>query len=1195
MGTSGGGRPGAGGGGARREGDDAGDFEVTQRLSDLPSAGDPGDPGDPPEEPEGAADEPEDGGTGVGGSEEHIAEEPPERAPEPEPEDDDGPDLVPPTERIAFPIDLSTPPDGVAEGRTVERPLPTDRIRYGASDPDRPERPGPTDRIQYRPGAQGTEPPEADGDDDTDGGEPPESGRPAGPPAPGWAPAPAPFAPGSIGGPEHARPAPRPGVDWGPSPGGQPGAPAASGTGAPGGPVIGGPSYHTNVQHQTIEQQNIAQQFVQGGPGIPGAPGGGAPGGELTGDDDHGDDEIVSEVPAPVQSRPPRTDERRRAQQQEAAQEPGRLSDRLGQPVRPGRERERAVADTPALRGMPGGPGLRIDRPGRGATPADRHTPGMMNPSVWQRVNLVWREAGAAWERPRRDGQPDWQQSGEAFIAGRKRKGPLPDIPRPLLITVGAVAAVVVIIAGVSLLGGGGGGGPHDTRIGGAGIADTTFAMPAGAKGNGVDQGIGAIGRFGNRIVVSGREKGGAFDRPQFFSSSDGGATWAPGKIHGPSGGAVPPGGAPTRIVGGPGGWVALNLTNVPVWSSPDGSTWTQMPDAQVETAFRPGDSVSALVAKTSGFLAAGSHTSGGKTTPVVWESDDGKTWTRSDEAQFDVPGGSAQKIYGLATRADVLVAGGTQSRTVTKEVTVKKGKKKKKEKKKTTVDSDGFWRSTDGGSTWQAVSVPQSGGSGGYFVGLGATKDDFYAVRPGSGGHNGVVMSSADGQSWKQAGSVTGGKKDNLKITMMSATNDGIAALGTLGNGHSVGFTSTDGKSFKRLGDLGANSGRTIRGVVPVPGGMIAAGSTFGEDEDPYLAVAANSGRVTTTDFAKMAGATHPDHMLTDVRYSGGRYVAVGSSNGDAAAWTSADGATWRPATAADGVFARSAAQRLNSVTPGPSGWLAVGRAGRGHPLVASSADGAKWTALDSDKAFSGADTGANAAASGPAGYAVVGSSGGDAMAWTSKDLKSWTKGGGAGLAAPKKTTQVMNDVVAGPFGFVAVGSVDGDNGSQPVAWISPDGVKWTKVQMDTPESADSAVLTRVAVNGNRIVAGGMALSGTTSAPMTMTSVDGGKSWQSAQPPGAASATAQVTDITPLGKGFALLASEGTPGDAHVHLWTTDDGTSWKARQLKGSALLGPGQQAVNAAVVNGGSILGVGSTADVQSEHVTLWRAPL
>jgi hypothetical protein len=1184
---------------------------VTQRLSDLPPSGDPGDPGDPPEEPEGATDDapvPEDDAAieddgsddgSEGGSDEHIAEEPPARAPEPEPEDDDGPDLVPPTERIAFPIDLSTPPDGVADGRTVERPLPTDRIRYGVPDPEGPERPGHTDRIQYRPGALDTEPPADDDDhddragdgDDTDDDEPRESGRPPGPPAPGWAPAPAPFAPGSIGGPEHARPAQRPGVDWGPSPGGQAGAPAASGTGAPGGPAIGGPAYHTTVQHQTIEQQNIAQQFVQGGHGVPRGSGGGAPGGELTGGE-HGDDEITSEVQAPVQTRPPHMDDHRREQQ--GPQEPGRLSDRLSQPARPGRERERAVAETPALRGLPGGPGLRLDRPGRGATPADRHTPGMMNPSVWQRVNLIWREAGAAWERPRRDGQPEWQPSGEAFIAGRKRKGALPDIPRPLLITVAAVAVVVVIIAAVSLLGGGGGG-PRDGRIGGARDADAAFAMPAGAKGNGVDQGIGAIARFGNRIVVSGREKGGAFDRPQFFSSSDGGATWAPGKVHGPNGGAVPPGGAPTRIVGGPGGWVALNLTNVPVWSSTDGTTWTQMPDAQAQTAFRTGDSVAALVAKTSGFLAVGSHTTGGKTTPVVWESDDGKSWTRSDDAQFDVPGGSAQKIYGLATRADVLVAGGTQTRTVTKEVTVKKGKKKKKEKKKSTVYSDGFWRSTDGGSTWQSVSVPQSGGSAGYFTGLAATKDDFYAVRPGSGGHNGVVMSSSDGQSWKHVGDVNGGKKDDLKITTMSGTNEGLAVLGTLGNGHSVGFTSPDGKNFKRLGDLGANSGRTIRGVVPVPGGMIAAGSTFGENESPYLAVAANGGRVMTTDFAKVPGATHPEHAVTDVRHSGGRYVAVGSANGDAAAWTSADGATWRPAAAAGGVFARSAAQRLSSVTPGPSGWLAVGRAGRGHPLVASSADGAKWTALDSDKAFSGADTGANAAASGPAGYAVVGSSGGDAMAWTSKDLKSWTKGSGAGLAAPKKTSQVMNDVVAGSFGFVSVGSVDATDGSQPVAWISPDGVKWTKVEMDIPESADSAELTRVAVNGNRIVAGGVAFSGATSTAMTMTSVDGGKSWQPTQPPGAASATAQVTDVTPLGKGFALLSSQGAPGDEHVRLWTSDDGTSWKARQLKGSALLGAGQQAINAAVVNGGSLVGVGSTADAQSEHVTLWRAPL
>ena len=1220
--------------------DDAADLERTQRLSaPAPGAPEPLAADDPPtDDPAGTStptddlssgdvpsdDVPSDdvpsggavtgddsGGTGRGHAEQATVEisrsdlaagasaAGPGSAP---PADDDGgPDVVPATERIEFPIDLSTPPEGVDEGR--DRPGRTDRIRY---QPGRDaERPGPTDRIHYRPGAPDTDVPDDDDEDEDTGG----PRRPV-----GWAPAPEGFAPGTIGSPGSGRPSSRPpNVDWGPSPGapavgGPPvvvpgvpvagpaagGPPAASGGAAPGTPVIGGPSYQTTVEHQTIEQQNIAQQFVQGSGGPGGGPGG-QPGDDeaehVTGDD------VVSEVPAPVQTRPARTEDLRRPQQEEGPQGPGRLSDRLGQPARPGRERERVVGDTPALRGLPGGPGLRVDRPAaRGNTPADRHTPGMMHPSVWQRISLVWREAGAEWERAGRDGQQEWQPSGDAFLPGRaKRGGPLPGVPRPLLVTLGAVAAVVVVIAAVSIFGGGSGGAAPDGRIGGAAPADDVFAMPAGAKADGVDQGIGAIARYGSRIVISGREKGGTFDRPQFFTSSDGGTTWTTGTVRGPNGGAVPPGGAPTRIVGGASGWVALNLTNVPVWTSKDGGTWTQLPDNQVASAFHSGDSVATMVAKTSGFLAVGTHTSGGKTTPVVWNSDDGTTWNRTDRASLDVPDGKALKLSGLATRGDVVVAGGSVQKTVTKKVTVKKGKKKKKKTKKTTVHSDGFWRSTDGGGTWEAVTVPRAAGASGEFVSLTATKDAFYVVRPGSGGRNAVVMSSSDGKSWKHSGSINGGKGDKLTVKTATGADDGLAALGTTANGHSVVYHSTDGKSFKRLGDLGSNDDRTIRGVMPTASGAVTVGSAKGSDEDAYLAVTNGSGKVSAVDLTKVPGAAHPDHALSDVRNAGGRYVAVGGANGDAAAWISADGRSWRPAQPSGDAFARSGAQRLTSVTHGSAGWLTVGRAGGGHPLVASSPDGARWTAVDGDKVFSGSDTSANAAAAGGSGYVVVGSSGGDAMAWTSKDLKSWTEGDGEGLSAPKKTSMTMNDVAAGSSGYVAVGSVDGDDASEPAAWISPDGAKWTRVEMDAPQSADSATLTRVAVNGNRLVAGGVAATGQRSAPFTMTSVDGGRSWQPAQPPGAATAEADLTDVTPMGKGFAVLATQGAPGASHVRLWTSTDGTKWRARQLKGAPLVGPGNERINAAVVSGGSVLGVGSMADAKAEHVTLWRAPL
>lgn len=1145
MGTSG--KPGEGDG-PPGHGENAEDVERTQRLSDLLRS------------PNGAAAPPDDTGDPAG------------EAPVDTP--GAGPDPVAPTERITGPIDLSTPPEGADE----ERPGPTDRIRREPGEDD--DRPAPTDRIHYGPDAHHGEPGDDEGDDPS---------RPIRRPA-GWAPAPKGFAPEPGASPPAAPPARR---DWGPQPGGPPAVmpgtpvagPAAGGTG--GGPVMGGPSYHTTVQHQTIEQQNIAQQIIQGG-----GPGGGQ--GDDEGGAEHEElDDVASEVPAPVQTRAPRPEdtrrEARRRQQQQQQQGQGRLSDRLGQPVRQGRERRRVVADTPALRGLPGGPGLRGESTARRADrPADRHTPGMTQPSVWQRLNLVWRDSGTDWERSGREAG-DWQPSGDAFLAGRERSGPLPGVPRPLLIAIAGVAAILLVIVGVNLLGGGGG--PmSDGRIGGASEADAWFAAPAGAKSDGTDQGIGAIGGYGSRLVMTGREKGGAFDRPQFFSSSDGGTTWARGTVRGPNGGAVPPGGAPTHVVGGPTGWVALNIGNVPVWSSTDGTTWTQVPAGQSATAFRAGDSVASLVATDTGFVAVGTHTSGKITTPVVWTSDDGKSWTRQDQPKIEVPGGNALTLTGAASRGDVLLAGGTEHRTVTK--TAKKGKKKTKETSSYTGEA--FWISTDAAATWQPVSVPRAGS--GTFTSITADKQAFYVLRPGPGGHNGVVMASPDAGQWKKSGSITGGKKDSLKVSMLTGGDRGLAALGTLGNGHDVVFRSTDGTTFTRTGDLGAGKGRTIRGVAPSADGVVAVGSAFGDDEDGYVATASGSGRVTNVNLAKVADAVHPDRTVSDLGFAGGRYVAVGSANGDAAAWTSADGKSWKLATAEDGAFARSGAQRLESVAKGGSGWLAAGSAGHGRPLVATSANGASWSAADSNSAFAGAHVATNAAGAGPGGYVVVGSSGGDAAAWSSKDLRTWTAGTGSGLAAPKGATATMNDVAAGSFGYVAAGSIDGGSGSEPAAWISSDGASWTHVQIDLPQGAGSARLTRIAVNGGRLVAAGVEASGDALAPFTVTSADGGKSWQPAQPPGGGTADAKVTDVLPRGKGFALLATQGAQGATHVRLWTSADGTTWQARPLKGADLVGRSStETINAATVNGGTLLGVGSVADAASEHVTLWRAPL
>src|SRR5690606_25786699 len=118
-------------------------------------------------------------------------------------------------------------------------------------------------------------------------------------------------------------------------------------------------------------------------------------------------------------------------------------------------------------------------------------------------------------------------------------------------------------------------------------------------------------------------------------------------------------------------------------------------------------------------------------------------------------------------------------------------------------------------------------------------------------------------------------------------------------------------------------------------------------------------------------------------------------------------------------------------------------------RPLVVVSRDGATWQTADSAAAFGtekGRNLATNAAASGSAGYVVVGSDGPSAAAWFSPDLRTWKRGESddpKALQGDEDTPRRMLDVAGAGSGFVAVGAVAGDKGDQPAVWTSRDGEK--------------------------------------------------------------------------------------------------------------------------------------------------------
>jgi hypothetical protein len=209
--------------------------------------------------------------------------------------------------------------------------------------------------------------------------------------------------------------------------------------------------------------------------------------------------------------------------------------------------------------------------------------------------------------------------------------------------------------------------------------------------------------------------------------------------------------------------------------------------------------------------------------------------------------------------------------------------------------------------------------------------------------------------------------------------------------------------------------------------------------------------------------------------RAAAGPIVAVGRSGATPVAWTTQDGSTWTrrdvPVLGSDGV-----AERMTSIAwSAVGGFVAGGSAGPElfdrQARLWTSADGSAWTPVPDDAAvFSDAEVRGITAVDG--GYVAVGVVGTvqdptGAVAWTSSDGQTWERVEGAPFAGG-----IAVAVATAPFGgLVAVGS-DLDR-REAVAWISPDGRSWTRAPREDARTHPGgyAWMTDVAAIGNVMV----------------------------------------------------------------------------------------------------------------------------
>ena len=384
------------------------------------------------------------------------------------------------------------------------------------------------------------------------------------------------------------------------------------------------------------------------------------------------------------------------------------------------------------------------------------------------------------------------------------------------------------------------------------------------------------------------------------------------------------------------------------------------------------------------------------------------------------------------------------------------------------------------------------------------------------------------------------------------------------------------------------------------VPTAVPTPGSTEGRTPGPI-----------TWDVRQGPGRAGDQTIVSDAVSTGALLVAVGMAGttletGDTAGvWTSPDGRTWEPAKVAQ------PAGTMAAVASGPGRLVAVGNRFENWNRAAAwtSVDGRTWQTLPASAfaATGGYEPGAlEDIAAGPGGFVAVGSEQGAgdsrAAAWYSADGLTWTR------AESNLGGDSARAVVRGGPGYVAAGwapGVDGDD--RAVFWSSPDGRTWTA----TPDSKDLHGITPRALAGapQRLVAVGAGIT-----PVAWISKDG-LSWQRLS---ASGLVAPLPSVPPLESGQpmavntavgGLIATEGSFVAAGVTaamglasrsvvprrvVWMSATGASWSiVAELPAPADPESASAFVGPLVVHQGRLLVFGSPRDVGSAPV--WETDL
>jgi hypothetical protein len=328
-----------------------------------------------------------------------------------------------------------------------------------------------------------------------------------------------------------------------------------------------------------------------------------------------------------------------------------------------------------------------------------------------------------------------------------------------------------------------------------------------------------------------------------------------------------------------------------------------------------------------------------------------------------------------------------------------------------------------------------------------------------------------------------------------------------------------------------------TIADVTPLPApGFVAVGY-----EPPDWTPAAWTSPDGLNWSIHSMGTTGFTFPVSVAAGADGTAVAVGRSGKLPVAWTSADGVAWQehPVPLLEGSIV---AERMTTVVATARGYLAGGSVGPElfdrHARFWTSVDGKDWRSVADDQvAFANAEV--RAMTTFGDGFVAVGVVGtaqqpSDAVAWTSPDGSKWTR-----VDDHSFVNGIAVAVVPAPFGgLVAVGSDVGRRNA--VAWTSPDGHRWTRApnEASREHSGGFAWMTDVVAIGDVVIGIGDYQGLQRGTAISWVSRDG-MSWVQAR-----SAPVQEQGefyaITPGGPGAIAVGSFGAPDSYVPTIWLT-------------------------------------------------------